>query len=147
MISKVDVINKVDEYVKKYRKGSLPPLQISDLYALYPAKTGGAGSGWPGKYPYADSPGVYLMFDEDEKLLYIGKASMSNRLGGRISSYFKYDDDGKTCRPVHTQWSNPPHYIVAIAVPDESPFEAPAIEEFLIGEFKDQLPDNKLGKQ
>lgn len=80
------------------------------------------------------------------KLLYIGKVSMSNTFGGRFISYFSYAPDKKTCKVNHSGWTEMPRYVVTVAVPKEMSFEAPVLEEFMIKELKDCLPDNKIGK-
>jgi hypothetical protein len=44
----------------------------------------------------------------------------------------------------HSGWSQPPRFFYAVAVPEQMPFEAPALEEFLIGRL--QPPDNSVGR-
>ena len=83
---------------------------------------------WPQCYPYADRPGVYLIMDDKDNVLYIGKSSVA--IGRRLGSYFCYDGEGK-CRVRSPYWSTSPKYIAAIAVPFDSAFECAALEEFL----------------
>jgi len=63
----------------------------------------------------------------------------------RLGSYFKNNAADKSCRIVERSdwraWSDPPKYVVSIAVPDQLPFEAPALEEYLIAALKP--PDNR----
>jgi hypothetical protein len=77
-------------------------------------------------------------------VLYVGKASMSNILAARLSSYFGYGKE-KTCRVFHDNWKNKPRFVITVAVPDNLIFEAPSLEEFLIRELKPG--DNMVGRQ
>ena len=82
--------------------------------------------------------GVYAIFS-DEDLIYIGKSSAHNKaIWHRI-----VDHIFSTKKSVW--WSEATHF-VAWAVPDESRFEASALEEFLIYRLKKELPNNRLGK-
>ena len=67
--------------------------------------------------PYADRPGVYLIMDDKDNVLYIGKSS--------VAIGICYDGEGK-CRVRNPYWSTSPKYIVAIAVPFDSAFECAA---------------------
>jgi hypothetical protein len=88
---------------------------------------------------------VYAIFSGNE-LIYLGKASLQD-LGYRVGSYFVYSKDRQSAIPRngHT-WSKPPTSIVTWAVPRDLFFEASALEEFLIFNLKEQLPDNTIGK-
>ncbi len=91
-------------------------------------------------FPDADGPGVYVFYDEDEKLSYVGKASWSNTLGNRIASYFKsHPEQGIVPRSGHS-WKRMPRYVQTISV--QQHFEAPSLEEFLISEL--EPVDNSL---
>lgn len=81
------------------------------------------------------------MLDDDEAVIYVGKASADSWIGARLAKYFQYDANGR-CRFIHAEWC--PRYVVTVAVPDDSPFEAPALEEFLIKELQPRW--NTLGK-
>ena len=140
-----EVKSRIDEYQALYHSEKLKPLEISDEYDLFPAKEGDSiNNGWPNTYPNSERQGIYLILSENHKLLYVGKASMGNTIGGRLGSYFMYDDDRKSCKIRHT-WTKKPKYIITVAVPMEAPFEAPALEEYLISSFKGDLPDNFMG--
>jgi hypothetical protein len=41
---------------------------------------------WPATYPHAGRAGVYLIFDAEGRVLYVGKASMGNDIGSRLGS-------------------------------------------------------------
>ena len=145
MISLQDARNKIEQYQEKYRNANLPNFEISDVYDLFPdEKSKSNRPKWSDTWPNADRQGVSLMLDDNLLLLYIGKVSLSNTFGGRFTGYFCYDDN-KKCKPIHSNWSQMPKYVVPVAVPRGMAFEAPALEEYLITEFKGRLPDNKLG--
>lgn len=121
---------------------------MSGLYSLFPEE--GTGSipverSWPDTWPYNERQGVYVIFGQDcSEPLYIGKASMNNFLGDRLSDYFGYDKPARRCRIKDINWSERPMYIVTVPVPMGMAFEAAALEEYLIGRF--QPADNKRGK-
>ena len=133
----VRVQERIRYYCTKYRNESLPPLQMSGLYELFPgqeqtapAETIGA---WPESYPFADRKGVYVILDVNLNALYIGKTSMNNWLGNRLSYYFGYDTATNGCRIWHSDWSSQPRYVFTVGLPQNPGFEAPAIEEYLLG--------------
>ena len=139
------VLERVKEYSDTYRKPGLAPFEVSDSYSLFPVNET-PDPKWPQPYPSGKRQGVYLIFDETMNLLYVGKASMSNTMESRLSAYFSYDSDKKTCKVKKQEtWSAKPRFLITIAVPPDSSFEAPALEEFLIKSFGDELPDNKVG--
>jgi hypothetical protein len=121
---------------RKYRHPDLPELVPSDLYALFPEKGKPlAAMYWDQKWPNSDHAGVYLIFDKNAELLYVGTAWV---LGGRLSKYFQYRQprgEDHECRVVD-RWPKPgPMYIATVPVPDDSKFEAASLEEYLIGEL------------
>ncbi|MFS8066370.1 MAG: hypothetical protein ACMG6S_08350, partial [Byssovorax sp.] len=75
--------------------------------------------------------GVYLILDARLHVLYVGKASVRNTIGGRLAGYFQYDLQ-KKCKFKLSTWTGTPEYVATIAVEPELHFEAPAVEEFLI---------------
>jgi excinuclease UvrABC nuclease subunit len=131
-----DVKKKIKTYVKNFRRNDVGNLEVSDLYDLFPdrkAKTPEKVTAkWPDDYPYQSHRGVYIIFDDSLHLLYIGKASMGNCLGNRLANYFGYADDRQACRIWHDDWTKEPRYIMTVAVPIDMPFEAPALEEYLV---------------
>ncbi len=68
------------------------------------------------------------MYDDALELFYIGKTSMSRCLGQRLYEYF---GGGEICIP-KAEWLDSARFLIVIAMPANSPFEAPALEEFLI---------------
>lgn len=132
------------EYVTRYRRPELPPLEFKTPLDLYPSKPSPAGFTpqltWEHPWPFGDRAGVSLLYDDNLELLYIGKASMNRCLGNRLYEYF---GSGPTCAP-KAEWLKPVRYVLNIAVPADLPFEAPAIEEFLIRRLKPK--SNGTGK-
>jgi len=140
-----DALKKIDEYTKNYRKIGLPAFQISGVYSLFPEKSKEKFDiRWPEPWPNGWERGIYLILGDELKLLYVGKASLNSAIGSRLGSYFSYSEDRKGCN-VKRKWSENPIYVVTLAVPKNMSFEASALEEFLILEFKDELPDNSIG--
>jgi hypothetical protein len=135
----------VDKFSSEYRHPNLPPIVESEIYTLDSSnEVKGAESFWPETWPNNDYKGVYAIFSHDE-VLYIGKASLQI-LGYRLGSYFGYSDDRKSAvtKKGH-YWSKPPTSIVTWSVPEKCFFEASALEEFLIFNLKNYLPDNRVG--
>lgn len=143
-----DLRNAIAEFCDKYRKEGLPPIEESPVYSLDKSTVIEGFEPqlfWPDTWPHSDRNGIYAIFSQ-QQLLYIGKASFQS-LGYRLSSYFRYGKDGKAeTRPNHT-WTNPPTHVIAWAVPLDMPFEAGAIEEFLISALNRELVDNTTGKR
>lgn len=151
MISKEKVLNDICEYQKKYRNPTLNnKFDISDEYCLFPdlpkaTDKGVVGNAWPNDYTQQFyTQGVYLVFTKDRLLTYVGKASLSSTISGRLDTYFSYEKDRVTCKVKHT-WINRPEYVIAVAMPEGHAFEAPALEEYLITRYKKDLPDNTSG--
>jgi len=130
-----DIGVALEEYQTKYRRSDVPSLRPSGVYSLFPEETGRPTDlCWPAKYPHCEKKGVYFIFGKTGRLLYIGKASLTS-LGDRVGSYFRYADDKKTCK-IKGTWKDSPAFLATVAVPDDMPFEAAALEEFLIGRLK-----------
>jgi len=112
----------VRENVRNYcqRYSISPEFPISDVTKI--------NESWP----FGDSPGCYLFYDENMGLLYIGKASNKNVIAGRVYSYFRTQGLDQL-EPRHA-WLRPPRYIQTIKV--HKAYEAPSLEEFLIRRLK-----------
>ena len=88
-------------------------------------------------WPSNESPGVYIFMDSEKNITYIGKASFSNCIGGRLNSRF------------YTNWvpkkpeSQGCVFITTIALPDKLAFEASAIEEYLLKKLNTR--SNRVG--
>lgn len=135
----------LEKYMNTIRHPDLERLVVSELYDLQ--ADGGdetSSSRWPGSYPSTGKAGVYLILDEQQHLLYVGKASWNSCLGARLNTYFKYAPDS-SCRIVHN-WSSQPRYVCVIAVEREFAFEAAALEEYLICRLPECPPDNTIGQ-
>jgi excinuclease UvrABC nuclease subunit len=125
----------LEEYKEKYRKPGLPDLVLSEPYDLTPDVKDAqfaCKSQWNDTWPNSTRRGVYFILSATGRLLYVGKASMDNVIGDRLSDYFETDATTKRCRIVHDAWSEAPRFVATVAVPVEMGFEAPALEEFLI---------------
>lgn len=141
MFEKVKAVLK--NYDQLYRNPNLPRLELSGLYSLHPERQGSIDTPyqWPGPYPNADYAGVYVIFSSDMKLIYVGVASNIN---SGVSRYFRYSADGNRCCELRDNWDIEPIYIATIGIADKTFFEAYALEQYLIFEFKP--PVNKQGK-
>lgn len=78
-------------------------------------------------YPHATLPGVYVIHDNWNRLIYIGKASKGATIGIRLHHHFhELKHGGKGPEWNKAQWAR------SIPVPRSHAFEAPAIEEYLL---------------
>ena len=68
---------------------------------------------------------------------------MGSCIGKRLYTYFHYEA-GLPCTLKHATWTQHPRYLLTIAVPEATPFEAPALEEFLIARLHPS--NNHLGR-
>lgn len=94
-------------------------------------------------WPNRDRAGVYAIFDADERLLYIGKASFNSKLGIRLAYHFRSSGDGGWETRPGDKWTRRPFYVSTIPV--EKSWLAPAIEEFMIAEL--EPTDNSVGRK
>ena len=143
------VLDAISEYATKYRRSEFPPFDISDqLYGLFPSTLHSLETAppyvWPAPYPFDQRAGVYLIFSDTLELLYVGKASMGSCLGKRLYTYFHYAA-GQPCTLKHSTWTQEPRHLLTVAVPEATPFEAPALEEFLIARLHPS--NNSVGRR
>lgn len=128
----------IDEYCKKWRKPGLSEIKLSAVYDLI--DDWNDGNPWPNP----GDTGIYAILDANKKLLYLGKASMGSSIAKRLSAWFKYRPDRSfRTNPRHT-WNHKPFFVVSAAVDKEAPWEASALEEFLI--HKLDPPENSKGR-
>jgi hypothetical protein len=142
-----DVESAIAAYHRDHRHPSKSSLELSGLFDLYPDRPNFSGrlidGRWPEKWPNADKKGVYIMFDEKMRLLYVGKASMNNTIGSRLCEWFVYDSD-RACKPKGV-WKTVPRFLATVGFPGETSFEAPGLEEYLIIELNPA--ENVKGKK
>ena len=129
------VQRELDNYKKQYRRSNFPDLKLSALYALRPDEALAVASDWDKEWPNSNHAGVYFIFDSSYRLLYVGKASMKNCIGDRLSAHFPNDKATKTCRIVGWYKQEQPMYVATVAIPHDIKFEAAALEEYLIDRF------------
>lgn len=132
-----DLKAKVAEYCSRYRHPDMADFSSGPLYDLFPERESGAFRAeyrWNDTWPSNGKAGIYAFLDADGRVVYIGKSSMKSSVSARLSSYCQYGPS-KTCKLKQDQWKVPPRYVWIVGVPTETPFEAAALEEFLIREI------------
>ena len=79
----------LSEYVTRYRRTELPPLEVGAPLDLFPGEPVPASFvpqvTWDNTWPFNERAGVYLIYSDSLDLLYIGQA---RRLGRRLYDYF-----------------------------------------------------------
>ena len=97
-----------------------------------------ADSFWNDKWPCSDEPGIYAIFSGEE-LLYIGESS--DKLGNRLSDYFKEGEGDKVRFSERHKWTFTPTHVATwkIELTSKSHKELEAfllkLEKFLISEI------------
>lgn len=129
------LLEHVERFAKEHRRDGAAPFEVSALYDLHPQKKPvrhqhRIDGRWPhDDWPHGTKAGVYCILGDDLTVAYIGKASLNSTIKGRLNTYFKR---GQTCVPVRADWTIEPRFVLAIAVPDDRTWEAPALEEYLL---------------
>jgi hypothetical protein len=139
-----DLKKEINVYTNKYRNPDLELFRESGLYDLFPEDNEDNPlviAKWPEPFPHLKEAGVYAFLTKELEILYIGKASMNHGLGYRLGTYCGYDEN-RNCKLIH-EWKGEPRYIYTVAMPKDSKFEAPALEEYLISRIS--TPNNKAG--
>jgi hypothetical protein len=114
----------IDHYCTQHRRPDRPSFIKHDFTV----------ASWEGT-PVSHKAGCYILYSEAGELLYIGKASNTKSVGSRLVR-FRY-------APV--AWEPAPALVQIIEVSD--PFEAPSLEEFLIGELQPKFNDRGIRRQ
>lgn len=119
----------LDDYVTNHRHPARRPFLMHDPCTM---SSEGIKGSWEGTDP-SWKAGCYAIFSQEGSLLYIGKASNSKSVGDRLVR-FRYKASA---------WAEKPAYVRIIEVVES--FEAPSLEEFLIGRL--QPRNNKHGSR
>lgn len=129
------MLNLLDEALAEYNSRYNTSFNHSDLWLLFP--TSKEQYGFHGQWPHGDYPGVYVIFDKDMNIIYVGMASS---LGRRLYDHFR---GGQEC--VFTEnWNISPNALVTIPVDKNASWERLSLEEFLIQKFNPS--ENVRGK-
>jgi hypothetical protein len=101
-------INKVLASMNSdYPRPAMEPLRMSELYDNMDPSV---------EWPHARNAGVYLLFNEQRELLYVGKASCNTNLGRRLRAHF--DSKGLAKK----EWFTEVKFVATIPVPDGRAF-------------------------
>lgn len=114
----------IDVFNRDYPRPGMEPLVLSEMYDLQ--------VDWPKPYHNSDHPGVYCLFDDQMTLVYVGKASFSHVIGGRLGARICYGPDRRALLTDPKWHAANVRYIATIRFPLDHAFEASALEEFLI---------------
>lgn len=131
----------LQSYHQNYRNPVLGPLQFSACYYL--SERASSSPMVPNEVerleekrvwlaPWIDPGkcGVYLVFDENFYVIYIGKTSGSRGFEHRPACYFAKNNTEPEEGVTRAVWEKCPMGYVTVAVAE--PFEAPSLEEYLI---------------
>lgn len=129
----------IEDAIAEYQKGQRAPvytgsLAMSGWYALFPDEDGCMNTvfKWPAKFPNTGTRMVYLIFDSELSLLYVGMTTLTHPTRTRLGDYFGYvSGRGSGCliKPMTPPWKARPYYVRTIPL---SPNEAPVLEAYLI---------------
>lgn len=131
-----DLQAALEEFNTQYPRPNMDKLLLSDEYNIL--------KDFRSHYPYAEYPGVYAIFNFSGELLRLGKSSCNSTLGARLSTYYKWDKVEYIGVPKHIGYEDV-IIIRTIKFPKDRAFEAPALEEFLIGKLNPRF--NTLGRK
>lgn len=145
------LIEEVENYCLSFRNGEMAPFNWSGIYDLFPERGDPHSSvehKWNDYWRHVEEAGVYAFLESDLSIFYIGKASMRNGLGYRLNSYCTYADKTKERCKLKKSWrESDVRYLVTIAMPQETRFEAAALEEYLLSKIKTSVNVNGINKR
>jgi len=127
----------VKEFNKHFPRPDMSPLKLSGKYDIR--------VDYSEPFPHAERPGVYIIFNTDNEVLRIGKVSCKNTLGNRLSAYYKWGQGDSEGVGRHEGYGDA-KLIRVIGFPNDRAFEAPALEEFLIGKLNPPYNTNGTNK-
>jgi hypothetical protein len=119
----------IDQFNELFPRPNMPALQVSGICNVTDPSI---------PWPDADKPGVYALLENDDEVVYVGKASCNRVLGYRLRDHF--DRYGKPKQEYFAEVTS----FVVIAFPPDRAFEAPAAEEYLIAKLNP--PKNGTGR-
>lgn len=109
---------RIDEYNKRYNT----TFSVTERYSLFPLN---GEHGFESTWPNNGLPGVYIIADKNEELLYIGEAK---KLGKRLYDHFH----GKTTCEIADEKLQDAHFIYTTSCKPDSSWERYSLEGFLI---------------
>lgn len=124
----------LDEFNSIYPRPNMDKLELSQSFDIR--------KDFETFYPGTGFPGVYIISKENGEILRIGKSSCNSSLDKRLSTYYKWSKTENIGVARYAGYSDA-FIINTIIVPKNRAFEAPAIEEYLIGELNP--PFNTVG--
>ena len=80
-------ISQVREREKWFSNRYSVNFSESGIYSLFPQE---GEYGWPDPWCNGPSPGVYILLNSNEEVIYIGEAVT---IGKRLGDYFRYDEN------------------------------------------------------
>ncbi len=139
-----EAIDMIAYYQENFRHPKMEQFCISGLYDLFPERGDTEFQikhKWPECWPNVEKGGVYMFIDVTGNVLYIGK---TNKFGRRLGNYCMYNET-KGCKLKQDTWKGQPRFVITVAVPDSTWFEAYSLEAYLI----DNIPtsDNVMGNK
>ena len=114
------------EQIAYYQNRYNTRFEISEIYSLFPK---GEEYGFTVSWPFLNEGGVYLILDENQNVIYVGKADI---FGKRLYGHFREDKETGECVIQGPNWINKPHYIINIKVEKDRLYENLSLEGYLI---------------
>ena len=131
-------ISQVREKVKWFSNRYSVNFSESGIYSLFPQE---GEYGWPAPWGNGSSPGVYILLNSNEEVIYIGEAVT---IGKRLVDYFRYDENNNNDCMIKDVSKKDSKYVVSFALTKEEQYMRYSLEQFLIGELNPPL--NKHGR-
>lgn len=113
------LITELHSLLEAYNTRYNCQFHLTPRYSLYPKPR---EYGWEQTWPNHDCPGVYIITDSEEEIIYVGTSEV---LGRRFYEWF---GSGKSCELKHN-WKHFPSYLYTIAT---NLWERLSLEAYLI---------------